>query len=108
MVGTLTDRHREVLLRRYGLRGAEPETHAEIGARLGVGEQRSRQLEREALHRLRSLDDGRRLAAWSCHARSPVEQAHGGSERRPRNAWPAQRRSSNGTDYGDGVLLHYA
>jgi RNA polymerase primary sigma factor len=63
MVGTLPDRHREVLLRRYGLRGEEPETHAEIGAGLGVGEERSRQLEREALHRLRSLGDGRRLAA---------------------------------------------
>jgi DNA-directed RNA polymerase sigma subunit (sigma70/sigma32) len=45
------------------LQGEEPETHAEIGARLGVGEERSRQLEREALHRLRSLGDGRRLAA---------------------------------------------
>jgi RNA polymerase primary sigma factor len=63
MLGTLPVRHREVLLRRYGLRGEEPETHAAIGARLGVGEERSRQLEREALHRLRSLDDGRRLAA---------------------------------------------
>jgi RNA polymerase primary sigma factor len=63
MVDVLPDRHREVLLRRYGLRGGEPETHAEIGARLGVGEERSRQLEREALHRLRSLGDGRRLAA---------------------------------------------
>jgi RNA polymerase primary sigma factor len=63
MVGMLPDRHREVLERRYGLRGGEPETHTEIGARLGVGEERSRQLEREALHRLRSLGDGQRLAA---------------------------------------------
>jgi RNA polymerase primary sigma factor len=63
MVGLLPDRHREVLLRRYGLRGDEPETHAEIGARLGVGEERSRQLEREALHRLRSLGHDQRLAA---------------------------------------------
>jgi RNA polymerase primary sigma factor len=63
MVDMLPDRHREVLLRRYGLRGDEPETHAAIGSRLGVGEERSRQLEREALHRLRSLGDGRRLAA---------------------------------------------
>ena len=64
ILGTLPDRHREVLLCRYGLRGEEPETHAEIGSRLGVGEgERSRQLEREALHRLRSLGDGRRLAA---------------------------------------------
>jgi RNA polymerase primary sigma factor len=63
MVGTLPVRHREVVVRRYGLWGTEPETHAEIGARLGVGEERSRQLEREALHRLRSLAAGRRLAA---------------------------------------------
>ena len=57
IVATLPNRHREVLLRRYGLRGGEPETHAEIGSRLGVGEERSRQLEREALHRLRVLGD---------------------------------------------------
>jgi RNA polymerase primary sigma factor len=63
MVGLLPKRHREVLLRRYGLRGDEPETHADIGARLGVGDERSRQLEREALHRLRSLGDGRPAAA---------------------------------------------
>src|SRR3954453_20884681 len=63
MLGTLPARYREVLLRRYGLHGEEPETHAEIGARPGVGEERSRQLEREVLHRLRSLGDGRRLAA---------------------------------------------
>ena len=63
MVAMLPDRHREVLVRRYGLRGEDPETHTEIGARLGVGEERSRQLEREALHRLRSLGDNRLLAA---------------------------------------------
>jgi DNA-directed RNA polymerase sigma subunit (sigma70/sigma32) len=32
------------------------ETHAQIAARLGVGEERSRQLERQALHWLRELD----------------------------------------------------
>jgi len=63
MLGTLPKRHREVLVRRYGLEGDSDETHAEIGARLGVGEERSRQLEREALHRLRSIGADRRLAA---------------------------------------------
>jgi RNA polymerase primary sigma factor len=63
MLGTLPARHREVLLRRYGLEDELPEAHAQIGARLGVGEERSRQLEREALHRLRSMDPGRQLAA---------------------------------------------
>ena len=63
IVGKLPARHREVLMRRYGLSGEPAETHAEIGARLGVGAERSRQLEREALHRLRWVGDGRRLAA---------------------------------------------
>jgi RNA polymerase primary sigma factor len=63
MLGTLPARHREVLLRRYGLEDDLPETHAQIGARLGVGEERSRQLEREALHRLRSMGGEQRLAA---------------------------------------------
>ena len=63
MLGTLPARLRDLLLRRYGLRGDSPETHAAIGARLGVGEERSRQLEREALHRLRSIGGERRLAA---------------------------------------------
>ena len=63
MVDMLPDRHREVLVRRYGIDGQGEAAHAEIGASLGVGEERSRQLEREALHRLRSLGDGYPLAA---------------------------------------------
>jgi len=63
MVATLPSRHREVVLRRYGLRGRPASSHAEIGASLGVGEERSRQLEREALQRLRQLDCGHLRAA---------------------------------------------
>jgi RNA polymerase primary sigma factor len=55
MLGFLPKRHREILVRRYGLHGDPPETHAEIAAGLDVGQERSRQLEREALHRLREL-----------------------------------------------------
>lgn len=51
----LPERHREVLARRYGLSPGGAQSHAEIGASLGVGEERSRQIEREALHRLRSI-----------------------------------------------------
>jgi RNA polymerase primary sigma factor len=51
----LPARHREVLIRRFGLNDQRIETHAEIGDSLGVGEDRSRQLEREALNRLRSI-----------------------------------------------------
>jgi RNA polymerase sigma factor (sigma-70 family) len=53
----LPERHRQVLARRYGLLGDRVQTHKEIGAWLAVSEERSRQLEREALHRLRELGD---------------------------------------------------
>jgi RNA polymerase primary sigma factor len=62
MLRLLPRRHREVLVRRYGIDGQGGAPHAEIGASMGIGEERSRQLEREALHRLRELDGGRRAA----------------------------------------------
>jgi RNA polymerase primary sigma factor len=55
MLGLLPKRHREILVRHYGLGGEPPQTHAEIATGLDVGQERSRQLEREALHRLREL-----------------------------------------------------
>ena len=63
MLGLLPRRRREVLLRRYGLGGHRAQTHEEIAAWLGVGEERSRQLERQALHWLRQLAHASRLAA---------------------------------------------
>lgn len=55
MLRLLPPRHREVLVRRYGLSGGRIQSHEEIGEWLGVGEERSRQIEREALRRLRSI-----------------------------------------------------
>ncbi|HEX6651317.1 MAG TPA: sigma-70 family RNA polymerase sigma factor [Thermoleophilaceae bacterium] len=55
MLKLLPTRHREILVRRYGLNGEPPQTHAEIATGLDVGHERSRQLERDALHRLRAL-----------------------------------------------------
>lgn len=55
MLRLLPERHREVIVRRYGLSDDGAQTHEQIGERLGVGEERSRQIEREALHRLRSI-----------------------------------------------------
>jgi RNA polymerase primary sigma factor len=63
MLRLLPKRHQEVLIRRYGLGGRGMQTHEEIGEWLGVGEQRSRQIEREALHRLRSIAGNAALAA---------------------------------------------
>jgi len=55
MLRLLPERHREVIVRRYGLHHRRAQGHEEIGASLGVGAQRSRQIERDALHRLRSI-----------------------------------------------------
>jgi RNA polymerase primary sigma factor len=59
MVRVLPRRQREVVVRRYGLE----QSHDEIAASLGVGDERSRQLERQALHWLREIGGGVPLAA---------------------------------------------
>ena len=48
-------REREVVVMRYGLTGAEPQTLEEIGRRLGLTRERVRQIELESLRRLASL-----------------------------------------------------
>jgi RNA polymerase sigma factor (sigma-70 family) len=63
MLRMLPERHRQVIERRYGLDGARVQSHKEIGASLGVGEERSRQLEHEALRRLREVAEPARNAA---------------------------------------------
>jgi RNA polymerase sigma factor (sigma-70 family) len=63
MLRLLPKRHRDVLVRRYGLIDGRAQTHAEISRALGVGEERSRQLERESLHRLRSAAETAAQAA---------------------------------------------
>jgi RNA polymerase primary sigma factor len=63
MLNALPAKHREVLMRRYGLNGTPAQEHGEIADWLGVGTNRSRQLEREALHWLRELGGGREHAA---------------------------------------------
>jgi RNA polymerase sigma factor (sigma-70 family) len=55
MLRLLPERHRDVVVRRYGLNQRPPESHEQIRTSLGVGEERSRQIELEALHRLRTI-----------------------------------------------------
>jgi len=53
----LPERHRVVVILRYGLEDAEPKTLEDIGRRLGLTRERVRQIEVEALKRLASLHE---------------------------------------------------
>ncbi|MEV0387856.1 sigma-70 family RNA polymerase sigma factor [Nonomuraea sp. NPDC050643] len=62
VVTTLPPREAFVIRRRYGLSGAETQTYTEIAEHLGLTRERIRQLERQALRRLRQ---GGPLLAWA-------------------------------------------
>lgn len=59
----LDDRERDIVESRFGLRGEEPKTLTEIGQRLGVTRERIRQIQNQALEKLRASilrrEDGR-------------------------------------------------
>ena len=54
---SLPERHRSVIVLRYGLDETDPRTLEEIGRRLGITRERVRQIEVEALSRLASLHE---------------------------------------------------
>ena len=56
---SLPERHRDVIVLRYGLDEADPRTLGEIGRHLGITRERVRQIEVEALGRLASLQEMR-------------------------------------------------
>lgn len=51
----LSEKQREVLARRFGLRGCERSTLEEVGREIGLTRERVRQIQVEALHKLREL-----------------------------------------------------
>ena len=51
----LTEKQREVLARRFGLRGHEMSTLEEVGREIGLTRERVRQIQVEALKRLRDI-----------------------------------------------------
>lgn len=57
----LTDRQRAIVTMRFGLNGGQPMTLEAAGKRLGVTRERARQIEQEALRRLRDPDSTRVL-----------------------------------------------
>ena len=56
-LGNLSGRERDVLLRRFGLGGERPHTLEEIGVRLNLSRERIRQIEQDALQRMRGSND---------------------------------------------------
>jgi RNA polymerase sigma factor (sigma-70 family) len=53
----LPERHRHVVVLRYGLGDSDPKTLEDIGRRLGLTRERVRQIEVEALKRLATLHE---------------------------------------------------
>lgn len=54
-LGKLSQRHRDVVLRRFGLQGHQDATLEEVGADVGITRERVRQLQIEALGKLRRI-----------------------------------------------------
>ena len=57
LIGELPDREVQILVRRFGLDGAEEQTLEEIGQHFGITRERIRQLQNAALAKLRQMLD---------------------------------------------------
>jgi len=63
LLAELPEREAEIIRMRFGLGGGRQRTLEEIGARLSLSRERARQLERDALRKLRVVSESRRLRA---------------------------------------------
>ena len=61
MVDSLDERHREVIFKRFGLDGEEPQTLMQIGKDLGISRERVRQYETRAIRRMMVLANNNHL-----------------------------------------------
>ena len=59
----LTDKQRDVVIRRFGLRGHESSTLEEVGREIGLTRERVRQIQVEALRRLREILESNGLSS---------------------------------------------
>jgi RNA polymerase primary sigma factor len=64
----LSDRERKVLRLRFGLENGHQHTLAEVGEEMGISRERVRQIEGQALHKLRGADIRNRLLAYHSEA----------------------------------------
>lgn len=63
LLATLPEREAEILRLRYGVGGGAQRTLEEVGARMSLSRERARQLERDALRKLRTAGELRRVRA---------------------------------------------
>lgn len=63
-LNALSERERRVIALRYGLEDGKRRTLEEVGAAFGITRERTRQIEAEAMRRLRAPDIGQRLRAY--------------------------------------------
>ena len=61
----LSEKQREVVARRFGLRGHETSTLEEVGREIGLTRERVRQIQVEALKRLRDILEKQGLSSES-------------------------------------------
>jgi RNA polymerase primary sigma factor len=64
LLGQLGDRERLIVERRFGLGGGEPRTLRELGAEFRISNERVRQIEAQALERLRRSRRTQRLRGY--------------------------------------------
>ncbi|MCH2100793.1 MAG: sigma-70 family RNA polymerase sigma factor, partial [Planctomycetes bacterium] len=64
-VERLTEREQRVLKQRFGLSGEPPRTLAEVGAELGISLERVRQIQKAALDKIRTGEEGKLLAQYA-------------------------------------------
>lgn len=62
LLDELNDKQREVIARRFGLRGYEPSTLEDVGVEIGLTRERVRQIQVEALRKLRIMLQNRGLS----------------------------------------------
>jgi len=65
ILSTLPPRELSVLQLRYGLNDSHSLTLSEVGLKMGITRERVRQLESQALHRLRSTANAQKLRAYT-------------------------------------------
>lgn len=70
-LGELTDKQREVVVRRFGLRGHESSTLEDVGLEIGLTRERVRQIQVEGLKRLREILEKNGLSSESLFVRDP-------------------------------------